>query len=192
MLHDLTGPETWETRFYPGRLPTWTGVKILLWNLLCKHTLPGYPDSRLTAVLEHPIFSCRDSRSLSGGELRQAREKKKKPKECASVHGQGAVLSLQWPWANSITGLDSPLYLLSILPQGLWKLELIIKTIITTTIAGKSVYEDAMGQRYLIPYPTLSSLEVMLARTLFLYKSIYTLVNESIFFFISGSGLKVF
>lgn len=45
------------------------------------------------------------------------------PRTC-NVHGagrQGAVLYTAVKWADSVTGLDSPLYLLECSPSGLWR-----------------------------------------------------------------------
>ena len=122
-------------------------------NLLCKTQQSqaiqthGWQQFRASYLLLQELFS----------EPQQWRAQTEAPRMC-SVHGRGAVT-----WANSITGLDSPLYLLTCSPSRLWKLELII-----TTIAGSSVYEDMWVKVSLIPYPTLSSLGVTLARTLLL------------------------
>ena len=89
-------------------------------NLLCNTQQSqaiqthGWQQFRASYLLLQELFSA----------PQQWRAQTEAPRMC-SVHGRGAVT-----WANSITGLDSPLYLLTCSPSRLWKLELIITTII--------------------------------------------------------------
>lgn len=131
---------TWQG-LRPGRLNSILGgcrpgqvSRSCFGNLLCKtpHSQAiqthGWQQFRASYLLLQELFS-EPQRRWAQTEA-QRKKKKEEAQRMYSVHGRGAVLSTAVTWANSITGLDSPLYLLTHSPSGLWKLELIIKTII--------------------------------------------------------------
>ena len=170
---------------------------LALETCFAKHHTPRL--SRLTAdsSLEHPIFSCRSySRSLSDDELRQKPKGKKKKRSPKNVQrawaGSSSIhcsdMSQLHHWAR-LSSVSSDTLSLRALETGINNKN----NNSLTTIAGKSVYEDMWVKVSLIPYPTLSSLGVMLARTLFLQQE-YMYFGKWVFFFLLflAPGLKVF
>lgn len=75
----------------------------------------GWQQFRASYLLLQELFGA--SATMSSDRSPKEKKRRRSPKN-VHVHGQGAVLSTAVTWANSITGLDSPLYLLTYSPQG--------------------------------------------------------------------------
>lgn len=195
---------TWQG-LRPGRLNSILGgcrpgqvSRSCFGNLLCKtpHSQAiqthGWQQFRASYLLLQELFS-EPQRRWAQTEAQRKKKKRRSPKNVqrawagsSSIHCSD--MSQLHHWAR-LSSVSSDTLSLRALETGINNKN----NNSLTTIAGKSVYEDMWVKVSLIPYPTLSSLGVMLARTLFLQQE-YMYFGKWVFFFLLflAPGLKVF